>query len=60
MGALKGILADILSQTLLSQPWGFSGMTFQKQSEGKTSSHRDFRTAREILKMEEKDGNYSD
>ena len=41
-------------------PWGFSGMAFQKQSEGETSSHRDFRTAREILRTEEKDGSYSD
>lgn len=35
-------------------------MSFQKQNEGETSSHGDFRTAREILKMEEKDGSYSD
>lgn len=41
-------------------PWGFSGMAFQKQSEGETSPPRHFETVREILKMEERDGSYSD
>lgn len=48
---------------LSTQLWSameVSLMTFQKQSEGETSSHKDLWTVREIPKMEEKDGSYSD